>query len=94
MPFSVKNLNRVAEGGETPGNTSPGNRQTLWIYATNDAVSVVEAANYFNPARPQGMAKGDLIDAAIAVGGTIVRKDYVVTAGGHGVNVTIKAASS
>jgi hypothetical protein len=50
-----------------------------WSFVTTDAAATVEAANYFNA--QTDMQKGDIIDAVMAVGGTPVRKMYVLTAG-------------
>lgn len=59
-----------------------------YLYATADAAAVVETAGYFNSARTR-LSKGDMIDAAMVVGGTPVSKRYVVTASPSTGNVTI-----
>lgn len=46
---------------------------------TADAAAVVEAANYLN-ASASRLPKGTLIEAVMAIGGTPVLKNYVVTA--------------
>lgn len=49
-----------------------------WGYATADTAATVEGAGYFN-AVASFVQKGDTIDATMAIGGTPVRKSYVIT---------------
>lgn len=49
-----------------------------WDYATTDAAAAVEAANFFDPLAAR-LKKGDMITARLALGGTPVLKNYIVT---------------
>lgn len=89
MAFTAKALvriNQVVVGNAAGAATA---RQiSLHAYATDDAPAVVEGAGYFNNARLRFVA-GDMIDAAMTLGGTPVTKRYIVTASPATGNVTI-----
>lgn len=76
MAFSASNLRRKNYGAPLADNAQP---MSEFSYVHTDAAAVVEAAGYFNAAY-RTLAKGDLIDAVMAMGGTPVTKRYVVTA--------------
>lgn len=59
-----------------------------WGYATADTAATVETSGYFNAAASL-VSKGDQIDAAMVLGGTPVRKSYVVTSANGVTPVTI-----
>lgn len=65
-----------------------GSVRSAWAYTIPDAAAVVEAASYFNAAA-SGFAKGDSIDAVMAVNGTPIRKNYVVTSATGAATVVI-----
>lgn len=82
MSFCNKSLVRRGAGvpvGSTAG-AAQSNQSNRWDYATDDAAATVEVNTYFAAALAYGLAKGDTIDAVMAVSGTPVRKNYVVTA--------------
>lgn len=59
-----------------------------WGYATADTAATVETSGYFNAAAAL-VSKGDAIDAVMVLGGTPVRKSYVVTSANGVTPVTI-----
>ena len=59
-----------------------------WGYATADTAATVEGGGYFNPA-PTILAKGDIIEAVMVLGGTPVHKTYVVTSASGAATVVI-----
>lgn len=82
MAYCSKSFVRATQAvpvGSTAG-AAQSNQSASWRYATDDAAAVVEGANYFLPAFPKGLQKGDIIDAVMAVSGTPICKNYVVTA--------------
>ena len=46
MAFAIDNLQRI--GGSVKGQTEDFGAPTIWSYKTNDAVSAVDAAGYFD----------------------------------------------
>lgn len=95
MSFSDKSLSRDQQMpvGSTAGITGVG-MSTWWRYATADAAATVETAGYFNNARSR-LAVGDSIDAVMVIGGTPVKKSYVVlTVPAAGSNITIGIATA
>lgn len=91
MALSLQSLKRHGTQpavGSTAG-TPNLNQISSFVYATDDAAAVVEAAGYFNAARGL-MTVGSIIQAVMAIGGgTPVHKNYVVTAVPNSGNVTI-----
>jgi hypothetical protein len=79
MAYATRSLIRTVQApiGAADGKSSAGSPVSHYIYATDDAVATVETSAYFKDSR---LRKGDLIDVAAVVGGTPVRKAYVVTA--------------
>jgi hypothetical protein len=90
MAFDPSALHRLDFMGRV-GN-GPGSVKYRYNYATLDTAAAVEAANYFNGA-VQELAVGASIDAVMVLGGTPVRKAYVVTAN-SGTAVTIALATA
>ncbi len=86
MAHATNNLIRIANGGVS--GIGAGSQVSVWLLATADAAATVEAANYLN-ASAGYLAKGDIILASMARGGTPVIKTYVVTAISAGGAVTI-----
>ncbi len=80
MSYSAKSLTRLSQ---VPVGSSAGaaqaNQSTHWDYATDDSAATVETSGYFNSGATL-FSKGDIIDARMDIGGTPVRKGYVVTA--------------
>ena len=63
-------------------------------YITLDAAATVEATGYFNSIY-QNLPVGSLIDAIMAVGGTPVFKNYIVTASSSaGVTIALQTVSA
>lgn len=83
MAFAANGLRRCDYGGHNGTNAV-----SQFSYTTTDAAATVEAANYFNSAYQQ-FNKGDTIDAVMAVGGTPVRKNYVVTSASGATTVVV-----
>lgn len=83
MAFDANGLQRQF----TKGATASGAPNSHWTYETADAVATVEAANYFNAA-VLDLPKGDTIQATMVKGGSVVAKNYLVTAN-SGTAVTI-----
>ena len=69
------------------GQVSP-SQVSHWGYATADTAATVETSGYFNSAATL-LAKGDVIDASMVLGGTPVFKNYVVTSASGATPVTI-----
>ena len=59
----------------------------IYSYATNDDKTAVEANAYFDGALDNGLNVGDLIRAIMDFDGTLLFKDYIVTAGGADVAI-------
>lgn len=75
MPFDINNLRRCGYGAALAQNAPPVSTHS---YVTADAAATVEAAGYFN-AGTKHLAKGDKIEARMAMTGTPVLKEYIVT---------------
>lgn len=74
--------------------SSPGpGRNNQWMFVTNDADTVVEAANYFNTAADR-LVVGDQIFASIDVDGTPEMKNYIVSAISAGVVTVVLQATT
>jgi len=77
-------LTRIAYLGFYGDATTPGQPATaksIWGYVTADTAATVEGAGYFPAASLYtSVAVGDVIEAVMVVGGTPVKKTYVVTA--------------
>lgn len=91
MAHERKNLIMFAQGGVTGAGAGVQSRH--WSLATADAAAVVEAANYLN-ASADLLAKGDIIHASMARGGTPILKQYIVTAISAGGAVTVALQST
>lgn len=89
MAYSNKSLVRIGQvvTGNAAG-AATARQISLHAYATDDAPATVEGTGYFNSARNR-LTAGDMIDAAMTLGGTPVTKRYVVTASPASGNVTI-----
>ncbi len=86
--LSVSNPGCVYTGG---GEDKVAHRAHL---ITADAAATVETAAYFDAAYLR-LPKGTIIDAVMAVGGTPVRKSYVVTASSaSGVTIALQTATA
>lgn len=81
MALSLKSLSR--QGQQVAVGSAAGNPQAqqagLLFYSTDDAAATVEAAGYWNAARPF-LRKGDVVIASMVNSGTPVSKAYVFTA--------------
>ena len=82
MAFSPKSCRRL--DSQTPVGNAAGVATAAqinkYVYATQDAPAVVEAAGYFNALRDSGsITIGSTIDASMSLGGTPVAKTYVAT---------------
>lgn len=91
MSYATRSLVRTVQApiGAADGKSTAGAPVSHYVYATVDAVATVETANYFTDPR---LRKGDLIDVVAVVGGTPVRKAYVVTAVSAASQATIVSA--
>ena len=80
MAFDLKGFRRIAQG-PTIG-TGRNSTYSKYMYVTNDDLSAVTTAGYFNSLTGNGAAqqviKGDQIDATLDVDGTIIRIDFIV----------------
>lgn len=76
-------LSRIAFLGYYGDATTPGQpttQKSIWGYVTADTAATVEGAGYFPAATLSGVVSvGDVIEAVMVVGGTPVKKTYVVT---------------
>jgi hypothetical protein len=86
MAYKAEGLRRLTYGGAV-GN-GVGSVRSVFHYADTDAAATVEAANYFNSAA-KDFVKGDIIKASLALGGTPVLKQYIVTSATGASPVTI-----
>ena len=92
MAFSPRSLARIAQVtvGDTTGVAKAQPPNSLFLYGTDDAAAVVEAAGYFNTGRANNIRPGDLIMATMAVvSGTAVTKHYVFLTVPASGNVTV-----
>ncbi len=90
MAFGLRALKRVLDfnSSDASGTVKVGAPNAAWQYATDDLAATVETAGYFNlagaglTAAPgnNSLKVGDTIRAVMAISGTPVFKDYVVTA--------------
>lgn len=92
MTFAAKCCRRL--DSQTPvGNTTGGATSaqiSKYVYATQDAPAVVEAAGYFNALRDAGaLTPGCTIEASMTLAGTPVMKQYVVLTVPASGNVTV-----
>jgi hypothetical protein len=91
MAFSPQSLVRIANPAPTgvaAGNLTDGRQISTFVYSTDDAAAVVEAANYFNSATAR-LTKGSIIMASMVAAGTNVLKNYVVTSATGAATVTV-----
>lgn len=85
-------LRRVLEGA--PLGSAGQAQYALWYLVASDLATVVEAANYFNPAVTD-LKVGDVIIAVVGVGGTMKLKNYVVaTNTGTAVTVALQTTTA
>lgn len=80
MAFDKKGFQRAAIGGAI--GAAAGGIRSIYHYATGDAAAAVEAAGYFNGIPDAPLKVGDIIVAALGIGGTPQSKVYGVTTGG------------
>lgn len=78
MPFIRSDLTRVSTAMARAASGSKRQMAGLWFYQTADTHTDVTAANYFNAAADELMP-GDIILAAVAMGGTPQLRAYIVT---------------
>lgn len=86
MAYNEIGLRRMTYGGAS--GSGDGSVGSYWDYATTDAASVVEGSGYFNSATTH-LKKGDVINARMALGGTPVKKEYIVTSATGAATVVI-----
>lgn len=91
MAFGAPGFKTLTHIGTTDASVA-GSNISKHAYVTNDAVATVETSNYFLPIYAR-LKKGDQIDATMVLSGSVVRRDYVVTAASAS-TVTIAASSA
>lgn len=91
MALALRSLQQTGETvvGDASGNPT-GRTIRTFVYATDDAVATVETAGYFNGARAF-LVLGSTIKAVMVLGGSLIFKEYVVTAVPATGNVTVAA---
>ena len=81
MAFDLKGFRRIAQGPTIPGVTGRNSTISKYMYVTNDDLSTVKAAGYFNALTGNGTAqqviKGDQVDCTLVVNGTALRFDFI-----------------
>jgi hypothetical protein len=92
MAFNINGF-RLGEAFGVAG-ASGQYRYTWATYITTDTAAVVEAAHYFDSIY-QNLPVGTVIEATMAMGGTPVIKDYVVTASSaSAVTIALKSTAA
>ncbi len=76
MPVARDQMRRINHGGSPASGEAP---RGIWHLATNELQAAVEAANYFDLFGEE-LQVGDIIMASIDIDGTVVFRNYVVSA--------------